>query len=280
VVNEKDWAAGAFETVLEPAGFAVARSYTQREGIRRARMRGPDAIIIDSRLPDGDGPAACAALTAAAEVGYRTPLLISYESHTTAMERRAAFRSGAWQLIEPPVDGEALILQLEAYVRVKREVDRFRAARMLDEETGLYAGQAIRRRADELVAWASRAHEPLTCLAFAPESAAQLGTVVELLGRALKEAGRRSDSIGRADPTEFVVLAPGTDSAGARRMAERLAAATGLGTGDQLRAGFEVLEPTDTRGLTGVDLLLHAHRALDRAENGEGWIARWREAAA
>src|SRR5205085_10420650 len=75
-----------------------------------------------------------------------------------------------------------------------------------------------------------REHGPLACVVLAVDleqqelAPSQQGTgVVGRCVQALKTSARLSDVIGRLSPTEFAVLAPGTDAAGARRLAERLA---------------------------------------------------------
>ena len=49
-------------------------------------------------------------------------------------------------------------------------------------------------------------------------SSESAGHVVVRCVHALKSSARLSDVVGRLSPTEFAVLAPGTDAAGARRL--------------------------------------------------------------
>jgi len=275
VLNENDWTVGTLETILQPAGYTVTRSYTQRDGIRRARTRKPDAVIVNAKLPDGDGPTVCRVLRGASEIGVTTPLIVSYGEKPSRLARRDALRAGAWHLIEPPIDPEFLLLYLDVFVQAKRQAERYRKAALLDQETGLYTWSAIEQRAEELVAWATRMHEPLACLVLAPGSAAALNAAVKALAGALRKNGRRSDTIGRASDTEFVVLAPATDAAGAMRMAERLSEGLEPGFGDELRAGYHVWD----RGpdpVTGLELVTRARRALDRSGgSGASWVSAW-----
>jgi GGDEF domain-containing protein len=65
----------------------------------------------------------------------------------------------------------------------------------------------------------------------------------------MKATGRRSDAIGRVGPTEFAVVAPGTDAGGALNLAVRFrgaiqaggAAEPGAWPGFELRAGYDAV---------------------------------------
>ncbi len=43
---------------LTKAGYQVAAAATGREAVESARALGPDAVVMDLSLPDGEGPAA------------------------------------------------------------------------------------------------------------------------------------------------------------------------------------------------------------------------------
>src|SRR5204863_3678759 len=101
-------------------------------------------------------------------------------------------------------------------------------------------------RARELGAQPSRLHAALACVALAPDFGdsapgseppnAVLEAVVAQLAGAFRATGRISDAIGRLGPTEFAVVASGTDAGGAVRLAERLANAGTEGPRDSLSA--------------------------------------------
>src|SRR5205807_1243168 len=96
--------------------------------------------------------------------------------------------------------------------------------------------------------------------------------------QALKASARLSDVIGRLSPTEFAVLAPGTDAAGARRLAERLASSvsTPSTTGEpatagstatpspRVRCGYEAVANVGYAPIEPVDLLVRAAAAVRR----------------
>ena len=98
-----------------------------------------------------------------------------------------------------------------------------------------------------------------------------------------------SDALGRLGPTEFAVVASGTDAAGAVRLAERLANAVTEGPRDslsasgaqagaaepfRLRAGYYVVPDAHAPAADPADTILGAASALRlaRAEPRGPWI--------
>jgi len=214
-------------------------------------------------------------------------------------QRLAALRAGAWECITPPHDADEILLKLGAYVRAKLDADRARAEGLLDSVTGLYNRQGLARRARELGSQAFREHAPLACVVLAvdlePHELAHGQAGSGIVGRcvqALKTAARLSDVIGRLSPTEFAVLAPGTDAAGARRLAERLAssvsapgmigmpASTGSAASPspRVRCGYEAVANVGYAPIEPVDLLVRAAAAVRTGKTDSGsWLRRFDE---
>lgn len=267
-------AAQVLETVLQPAGFVVVRSSSRVEGVGLARTRPPDAVIVDSRLPDGSVPSTCRALSALPQVGRRTPLFVSFRERVSRIERREALEAGAWHLLEPPLDSELLLLHLGVYVEARREAERYRDATLLDETTGLYSQKGVARRGEELWAWAARLDMPLACVVLAPaENGRNSTALADSIANALRVAGRRTDAIGMGEPNEFVIIAAATDDQGTRRMTERLVSAAGVDPATSVRAGYALVAPQKTRGSSVGALVGQARAAMHEAEaDGERWL--------
>src|SRR5437879_4901710 len=114
--------------------------------------------------------------------------------------------------------------------------------------------------------------------------------------RCCSPSARLSDVVGRLSPTEFAVLAPGTDAAGARRLAERLASTVQASAGGmptpaadpgaqplaqlRVRCGYEAVANVGYAPIEPVDLLVRASTALrtGRAEGGS-WLRRFDDGA-
>ena len=290
--------------LLEPAGYAVLREPSGRYALERARGTEPDVVIVDAELPDMAGVELCRLLRADPRVSSSTPLLLAFREHASRDQRTAALRAGAWECIAPPHEADEILLKIGAYVRAKLDADRARAEGLLDPLTGLYNRQGLARRARELGSQAFREHGALACVVLAldvetPASASEsAGQVVVRCVHALKSSARLSDVVGRLSPTEFAVLAPGTDAAGARRLAERLASTVQASAGAaptpapapdsasqpqlplRVRCGYEAVANVGYAPIEPVDLLVRASTALrtGRAE-GANWLRRFDDGA-
>ena len=281
--------------LLEGAGYAVLQERTAHHARERARTTDPDVVLVDQVLPDMAGIELCRALRADPQLSNSTPILLSFREPVTRAERLGALRAGAWECIAPPHDADEILLKIGAYVHAKLDADRARADGLLDSATRLYNRQGLARRARELGAQAYRDHGALACVVFAfdvePSAIAALpGSGAPILARrvqALTSGARLSDAIGRLSGTEFAILAPGTDAAGARRLAERLAASLAKTTSGQppdgraairVRCGYEAVSNVGYAPIEPVDLLVRAAAAVRTGRaDADSWLRRFEE---
>ena len=282
-------------SILESAGYAVLREPTGRYVLERARTTEPDAIIMDADLPDIPGVELCRLLRADPRLSSSTPFLLAFREPASRAQRLDALRAGAWECIAPPHEADEILLKIAAYVRAKVNADRARAEGLVDSMTGLYNRHGLARRARELASQAFRDHSALACVVLAldvegpapPTSDGTTNAVVRCVHR-LKASARLSDVVGRLGPTEFAVLAPGTDASEARRLAERLASSVQAGPSSpgepaerlqtplRVRCGYEAVANVGYTPIEPVDLLVRASTALrtGRVEIG-GWLRRF-----
>jgi len=221
-------------------------------------------------------------------VSPATPVLMTSPDPPTREQRLTALHAGAWDFISYPIDAQELLLRLGAFVRAKFEADRARELCLLDESTGLYNFRGLEQRAPEIRSQAYRERTALACLVIAPvlpnrsdegvsdRDDAAAATAIEQLGRALRQAGRISDAIGRLGQSEFAIVAPRTDGGGATKLAQRLAEVISAVMGQplELRAGFDSVANVREEPVEARNLMAHATMALRRAKtNGDqGWI--------
>jgi PleD family two-component response regulator len=277
IVGDHEWSSRSLESILAPSGFAVMRAYTGRKGLERAQAHAPDVVISDITLPDFDGLEFCRMLRSNTLLGDRTPILISSPERLVRHQRLAALEAGAWEVIAYPVDVEDLVLRLRAYVRAKFESDRFQEGGLVDDPTGLYNLRGIQRRAEELSNLAYRAKNALACVVIGPAAELDepdIARLVRAIANAIRSTGRTSDAIGRLGASEFAVVAPTTDSVGAKRLAERLVDASRRAARDariELRAGFDAVDNAREDPAAARELLRNAVLALRRARaSGNG----------
>ncbi len=281
VAHPQEWSARSLESVLSVGGYTVARAATGPQAVEVARRTLPDLILLDAGLPDLGGVEACRTLCGDARIGASTPIVILLRDPATREQRLAGLRAGAWECVGLPLDTEELLLKLDAYVRAKSHADAAREESLVDEASGLYNLRGLLRRIREMGGEACRHRRPLACVVFALDGgeadAAGRGAgararaaqaVPRLLGL-FQDAARSSDVVGRLGETEFVVLAPGTDAAGALQLARRLLAAAEAVDAERkgaptlrLRAGCHAVADFCNAGIEPVEMLVRAAQAL------------------
>ena len=279
LANDQEWSARSLESILGPNGYAVLRAYTGRQVLELARTAQPDLVIVDLRLPDTSGIDVCRSLLADGRFNPATPIVITTSGPAEREQRLASHQAGAWEFVSQPLDGEILLLKLDAFMRSKREADRLRAESLLDPSTGLYNMRGLVRRAREISAEAQRLHAPIACVALAPVATAMLDErpldgdserVVTHLAGVVRRTGRVSDAIGRLGPTDFGIIAPATPGEGAVRMVERIRTmidAEGIAVGDaahsvKIHAGYCAVPDFSESAVDAVEMLLRATAAL------------------
>jgi len=279
IANDQEWSARSLESILAPKGYEVMRAYTGRQALERARTGHPDVIILDAQMPDIHGVEVCRLLRADPRFSPTVPIVITTAGPSGRAQRLEAYQAGAWEFLGQPLDGESLLLKLEAFLRAKQEVDRVHDESLLDEITGLYNMRGLSRRAREIGSEAFRRRHALTCIVFAPESpelselkSEEAATrVAAAVGDALRKLGRSSDAIGRLGPLEFAVIAPATGPTAALKLVERLrrtvethpVASNGSGSASvALRAGYYAVPDFHDAAMDATEMLLRATTAL------------------
>lgn len=283
VVSEHEWSTLSLQSVLGPNGYAVLRAYNGRQALERMQSIAPDVVFIDARLPDMDGVQLTRALRQHGNISLSAPILLVTAEHVTRQQQLGALRAGAWEYIRLPTDAEELLLRLESYLRAKFESDRAREESLLDQATGLYSMRGLLKRARELASEASRYQRPLACIVVSPdvdtaptpEEDELIGQVVDRIAGVFRTTSRVSDAIGRLGPSEFVLLAPETDEAGARRLAERLRQAVDeineerkaeATRGIRVRIGCYAVDDFRSAAIEPVEMLTRATLALRHSQ--------------
>jgi diguanylate cyclase (GGDEF)-like protein len=285
VANDQEWALRSLESILAPRGYAVLRAYTARQALELALSGHPDAVILDCQMPEMGGIEICRRLRADPQFGHTTAIILVTSGPASRGERLDGLKAGAWEYCAQPLDAEVLLLKVGTFVRAKHAADHAREEGLLDEASGLYSIRGLARRAREIGADAGRRRGALACIAFGPDAESvegrdrllheASGRVAEHLGEVCRRTGRASDAIGRLGPTEFAIVAPATEAAGARHFAERLMAAVEesqmeIGSGPfplQIRAGYAAVPNFAEASIDAVELLFRASGALRLARS-------------
>ncbi len=264
--------------------YRVVYVHTGTLAVEWARDIQPDIIILDAHLPDMSGLEACQLLQGDPRIGHSVPILVRGAARPTPEQRVTALRAGAWDFLPPASDLQEWSLKLQTYLQAKRSIDVALAEGLIDPATGLHNRLALARRARELGALMARKHGALACVVVAVETDPASAKVGILLAR----TARVSDVVGALGPTEFAVLAPATDQAGAVKLATRVVTALEPVGGERsasdspIRVGYDAVANLGYAPIDPVQLLARASLAVRSGvpEPGYAWLRRFDGAVA
>jgi CheY-like chemotaxis protein len=101
------------EVLLAHRGHAVTVARSGAEAVRMARTRPFDVILLDLKLPDGDGCAFVPKLGPTVAGNARAPV-IAVSAHALAVDQQRAFDVGCRGFIEKPIDVATFVDRVEA----------------------------------------------------------------------------------------------------------------------------------------------------------------------
>jgi two-component system phosphate regulon response regulator PhoB len=100
---------------LKREGHDVALASTAKDGLRQARERRPDLVLLDLMLPDGSGTELCKTLHQdAATRGVRVVMLTAKSEE---IDRVIGFELGADDYVVKPFSVRELVLRMQAVMR-------------------------------------------------------------------------------------------------------------------------------------------------------------------
>jgi CheY-like chemotaxis protein len=108
ILNVEDDSPSRFlkSRILERAGFQVVEAVTAADAIRTAANDGLRLVLLDLRLPDGDGFQVCEQIKA---VRPGLPVVMITSTYATAQGRQDGLASGADAYLIEPVPAERLV---------------------------------------------------------------------------------------------------------------------------------------------------------------------------
>jgi CheY-like chemotaxis protein len=135
VLNVEDHAPARFlrTRILQRAGYGVEEVDNAAQAIERASTA--SLMLLDIRLPDGDGFTVCEKVKAAHP---KLPIVMVTSVYRTAQARRDAFAVGADAFLLEPVEPERLVRMVEGFVtgRYKTGAERPDAAWVVTDPAG------------------------------------------------------------------------------------------------------------------------------------------------
>jgi len=292
---------------LQRLGYAVQRASTGAEGLRLAREKPPDLVLLDVVMPDIDGFAVCRWLKV--NVDTRDIPVIMLTVRTAVADRIAGLNIGADDYLAKPFDDQELEARIFAALRVKAAHSDLRT-RNQQLETMLHSVEALaitdsltglfnrRRFADVLkreFAVTRRYRNTLSCLLLDIDHFKQINDrfghdagdqVLKEVARRIVGSLREVDLAARYGGEEFAILLPHTSKKDARVVAERLLSNLRK---QQFNFGSELVRITASIGCAGntdvasghaEDLVKAADLALYEAKNsGRNAVVLYRSPA-
>ena len=229
IASQGEWMGRSVESVLELNGYSVLRVEGGRRALELARGSSPDALILDTSLPEIDGIEVCRGLVDDPLFDHSTPIFMTSTAPVSNRVRLEAYEAGAWDFCAQPLDVETLLFKLRTFLRARRRAEAAQSISLIDPLTGLYSAFGLRHWAETLGARAARNHEPFACVAVSSlgsgtdaRSSKSSSARLNWLADVCRAQARKSDVIGYVGESRFAILAPDTDAPGARRLVDRL----------------------------------------------------------
>lgn len=113
VVEDNALVTSATRILLEDAGFRVSTAGRVADAYAICQTDPPDVILLDLRLPDGDGLTLLNRLRAD---GGRAPVVAALTGRDEPQVRQRCLRAGCVDVLLKPVDVRALAAQIRSWL--------------------------------------------------------------------------------------------------------------------------------------------------------------------
>ncbi|HEY7407185.1 MAG TPA: response regulator transcription factor [Gemmatimonadaceae bacterium] len=113
VVEDNALVTSATRILLEDAGFRVSTAATLSEAQRIAQSDAPAVLLLDLRLPDGDGLSILARLR---DAGVPAPVVVALTGRDEPEVRARCLRAGCVEVLLKPVDIRALAGRIRSWL--------------------------------------------------------------------------------------------------------------------------------------------------------------------
>ena len=192
-VDDTDAARYVKTRILTRAGYEVLEAATAAQAMKALAEENPDLVLLDVRLPDGNGRELCARIKADPGMA-RILVLQTSASHVESRHRVASLDAGADGYLVEPMEPEELIANVRALLRLRQAESERQAA--------LDALKEADRRKDEFLAMlAHELRNPLApirnaveLMRMSPEAQVQV-KARELIGRQTEHLARLVDDL-------------------------------------------------------------------------------------
>jgi diguanylate cyclase (GGDEF)-like protein len=304
LIDDSELQSSQIKESLEGLGYAVRLASSGVEGLRLAREKAPDLVLLDVVMADIDGFAVCRWLKMSAETRDIPVIMLTVRS--TVADRVAGLNIGADDYLAKPFEDSELEARIFASLRVKAAhselkdrnhqlesmLHRVEALAITDALTGLFNRRRFTDVLKREFAVTRRYRNTLSCLMVDLDHFKQINDrfghdagdqVLKEVARRIAGSLREVDLAARYGGEEFAILLPHTSKTDARIVAERLLSNLRK---QEFTFGSEVLRVTASIGCAGNsdvaagnadDLVKAADLALYEAKHaGRNCVAMYR----
>ncbi|MEA2415510.1 MAG: two-component system, cell cycle response regulator [Thermoanaerobaculia bacterium] len=235
VVEDDANALSLLRACLARNGYGMTSAGTLAEARRRLHARSDwGFVILDRRLPDGDGASLCAVIRATQTHSY----ILMLTGEATAEAKIEGFESGVDDYVTKPFEIDELLARIRAGMRIvelQKELlassRRYEALSLTDSLTSLRNRRSFDQEFESRFDHARRYERPLSLviidLDYFKSINDQFGHsagdgVLRGIAQILDHGTRRSDFVSRIGGEEFAVLLPETSLFEALHFAEKI----------------------------------------------------------
>ncbi len=207
--------AAEYASILEKTGARVNAVTTFEEANELLSFIHPDLIILSANMPEGDGRLYCQQVRAT--LVHPRPVLVLLHPSTDVNERINAFRYGADDVLQDPIDKNELAIRVLAHLRRRQE-------EFSNPLTLMPGPNMIRRMLEQLLVsdrtWAAMSID-LNKIRVYNETYGDLAgdQLIKALGAVLTDAADDTDFVGHIEADDFLMT---TRPDEAFRKAERI----------------------------------------------------------
>ena len=112
VIDDEDDIRLLMRVMLRQAGVEVEEAASATEGLARLRSSEPDVVLLDIRLPDGDGFDILHQMKQSGQIQRVRVVMVS--AHSTPSTRSRALAEGATGYVTKPFTGTELLSAVES----------------------------------------------------------------------------------------------------------------------------------------------------------------------
>ena len=127
VVDDEPEILRVFALILAAAGYEILEAATGQDGLRLAREKRPDLLLLDVLLPDLNGMEVCKQIKGDPDLRDIFVVLISGSATSTA-HKVQGLESGADDYMVKPLDPEELLARIRTIVRLRESVAALRVS--------------------------------------------------------------------------------------------------------------------------------------------------------